>query len=830
MRIAEKLRWGLGAVTLAVLALGAGTAGDALSTARELANSNKWDEVVTTVEEHLRENAPSPQLDDLYGTALFQLGRKDEAAHYLERAYTTWPEGDKEAAKVRKRLMDADPLFGRRESLMKKAAKDLLDSAKALEASGQKVRAMELLQRVQPLARGPDLAGIKELIGKIRSSTTAVDLTATAGKRPAEGWPEITVESKRYVMRAHLEPSVAELLGHTMDEIFEYYVKIYFDGNTAYLDPRKATIVIHPDQADLRKGWTQDDGAPEGWWSPMDWEVHAYDTRPNTGRLDWMLETLFHEASHQFMTMLARGGLTPAWLNEGTSSFFEGASAMADGTVLWPDAARERLRSLYSMLTIKSDGGGRIPSFLDVISFYKPGSYPGEYYPWGWGLVYYLQQYEDPATLEYPYRALYMKYRDEVVRKGGEPKAAFERVLVGAGTPRGNQTLEDFERDWRKWIVETIYPLHFGSSRRELRMAEVERYVKAAKAAAAEVAAKKTPKVPEAELLLRALGHLDYVRTKIDDTKKPKPEILLLQAELFEKVGQGGAAATILEDLVEVAESGDWTDGASQVEALNKRIAKLDKKNAALIGARQRSRNLARSADKLVTDYLAEPLNYRLRAYTLASLAATAFDDATGLGEKANELKDVARESGTLKGAATALTGPKESWKTIFTNLETKFEVSAEKLELGAVRPVGRICVAVPLKGEYEVRAKLTRVGPIETGAQHGLVVAGTPDGSWAVVAIDHEGKLTLKRLVYDGSSVNETTVLSVKLATPPPPDVPFEMGARVTDDGSIDVTIAGDGPYPFRMPIERASTSFAGVYVKNGSITMEAAVVEQAP
>ena len=91
--------------------------------------------------------------------------------------------------------------------------------------------------------------------------------------------------------------------------------------------------------------------APEGWWSPGENKVTCYDTRTTTTSLDWMLETLFHEASHQFMTQLeSKGGSAPAWLNEGTASYFEGARLLANGTVQTNLIPESRLRGLMYMI------------------------------------------------------------------------------------------------------------------------------------------------------------------------------------------------------------------------------------------------------------------------------------------------------------------------------------------------------------------------------------------------------------------------------------------------------------------------------------------------
>ena len=52
-----------------------------------------------------------------------------------------------------------------------------------------------------------------------------------------------------------------------------------------------------------------------GWWQPGQNVVHAYDTSTTNGTREELLGTLFHEASHQFMTALCNqgGGWAPAW-------------------------------------------------------------------------------------------------------------------------------------------------------------------------------------------------------------------------------------------------------------------------------------------------------------------------------------------------------------------------------------------------------------------------------------------------------------------------------------------------------------------------------------
>ena len=339
-------------------------------------------------------------MHELLGQALLNLGRADEAAHHFEQAISHAEQ--RRVQKVEKLLRKADKLASRRGDFFRKVTNDLFSVGKKLYERGDAERALKTLAPLLPIAEGDRRAEILALIEEIRAASLAVDLDGVGSQETTPVEHELVeIESERYHVHANLEPDLAQLVADTMDDIFGSYVQIYTDGKVTGGMKRKATIRIHPNKQAMLAGWTGG-SQPEGWWSPGEWQVTCYDTRSASGSLDAMLLTLFHEASHQFMSILDKGGGAPAWLNEGTASFFEGATAMADGRVLWPDAASGRLQSLNYMLDT-----GTGPTVEQVIGYSEPGSYPGEYYPFGWGLVYFMQQYEDPETLEYVFRPLY---------------------------------------------------------------------------------------------------------------------------------------------------------------------------------------------------------------------------------------------------------------------------------------------------------------------------------------------------------------------------------------------------------------------------------------
>ncbi|MDP6850654.1 MAG: DUF1570 domain-containing protein, partial [Planctomycetota bacterium] len=138
-----------------------------------------------------------------------------------------------------------------------------------------------------------------------------------------------------------------------------------------------------------------------GYWAPGLRTVVAYDrSYDEEGQTqDAIWKTLFHEASHQFMTLLTKGRIdTPVWLDEGTSSYFEGCVIKADGTIVKNNPAAQRLRSWYMQET-----GGAGHSLEELIAHERNlgpdstgmGSYEGEYYSYGWALVYFLLNYEE---------------------------------------------------------------------------------------------------------------------------------------------------------------------------------------------------------------------------------------------------------------------------------------------------------------------------------------------------------------------------------------------------------------------------------------------------
>jgi len=157
-----------------------------------------------------------------------------------------------------------------------------------------------------------------------------------------------------------------------------------------------------------------------------------------------MIQTMAHELSHHFVS-IAKGGGLPGWFNEGLASFFEGTRLLSNGKVKWNLVAAHRLRPLVDYL--KSSGS---PKLADVIAC-KVDDYR-VFYPYGWGLVYFMYNYEN-AEGEYPYRKILNEYRELYVG-GVDHLERFELFIIEKAAIPGIATFEDFEATFRDFIFQ----------------------------------------------------------------------------------------------------------------------------------------------------------------------------------------------------------------------------------------------------------------------------------------------------------------------------------------------------------------------------------------
>jgi len=803
----------------------------AVSRARARIDEKDWQGAVDILREELKRSSGDASEHELLGTALSQLGRLDEAAHHLEiavRGFQTEGKDDR-ARQALALLHRADPFQSRRATMLSRIVETSCDSAEGLVKSGDAERALRILERLPPAATpGKQATRVESLLAAVRTQFQEVQLDGATAAKPAAGeLPLFEHESEHYRFACRLEPDVVKRVGTLMDDLHAFYVQVYFDGDAKKASAPKPLVKVHVDKAAMAGDWAGGGAAPEGWWSPGSNEVVTYDTRnvsdPNRKpSLDPMMTTLFHEASHQFMSLLAKGGYTPAWINEGTATFFEGTVAMADGRVLWPGVASDRLRDLVREL------GAGTPTARDTIAYAGAGSYSVEYYAFGWGLCWFLQQYEDPKTLEYVYRPLYAEYRAKVIQRGGEPMKVFEEVFLGRKSPLGHATFEDFERTWKDWILRTVAPLEETTPEaRVARLARVQQYLMAAERA------KTDPKSPvgEAELLRRALGDVEYVRARIDKESKPDGELLVTQIDLLERLKRTNAAAPLIERVLDLADEGRFDLDPKRYAELGKRLARIDQRNAALRTARSNAKNLARSAAGLLADYRASKEPLILRSYTYAAIAGNALADTSVLLPAADELRGLARERGLLLGSIRALGENPKRWDKIQSAPPVQFKTEGNVTVIDCVRATSYVDLDVPVTGEYEIRARIVRTAAVEPGSAVGFVVAGTADGDWTMLGFDERGTLgtwRVERTGRGGTSLKRTSTLFPK--PPIDPAAPLDLAIRVGRDGRITVTAKGTETLTTTSTLDSGVARNVGIFAKNTVARFESPVVEIFP
>lgn len=796
---------------------------DVQADAKALLSAEDAPSAVAILEQHLQlEEGDAPTLE-LFGRALIEVQRLDEAAHWLDNARSLYEQAGKkrDIPRVEKILAKADPLAKERRSKFIGLVRDLTRAGDKLLKSEQVERALQMYQRALPLAEGKPRALLESNIEKILSADATVDLDA-AGASSSGARPLISHESERYKLRCNLEEPVVHLLGVTLDDLFDNYVNIYFDGNTKRAPSMRPTIRIHGTWDEMAALWTDGEPSPGlgGWWSPGSQEIHTYDGRTRNGSLQDTLETLFHEASHQFMSAFVKGNRVPTWFNEGTACFFEGAQAMADGRILWPDAARGRLAVLSANLY--QDRG---PTMAEVIDYSLPGSYPGEYYSVGWGLVYFLQQWENPETLEYSYRPLYRRYLDESMGKQDQSTELFNTIILGEEDPLDHSNLEAFEKTWEDWIQNTVQPLYLSLPQQQLdrRIERAERYL----AAADRASKNRKSKVTEEELLLRSLSDLEFARVRLTETNKLRAGPLESLIDVLDRLDREKAAAAVLEQYLDAVDDGVLELDSKEYATAERRLEGFDRGNYALRSARSRMKTQYSRMHALLEKYREADPPMTLRAYTYANSLTGVFADVKGWSDETTALHTIARETGLIPGKLTVLAGPPDHWVSILADNPKSFTTTDGQFELESVQPHGRIHQGATVTTPYNVRATVTRIGEIQRGSAHGLVACGHPEGDWCIVGIGHEGNIRLWHLIRSGEGSTRLKPLGkIELNTPLSREARPSLGVRVLETGTLEVSVDGALVGEAELGFKPHKSCHVGVFVRNGKVLIEDLVV----
>jgi tetratricopeptide (TPR) repeat protein len=246
---------------------------------------------------------------------------------------------------------------------------------------------------------------------------------------------------------------MAHSIATAMEQMNKYYRQV-FEYKQRGGSKRSCGLRVYATRADFERVEGEREAGVRGFFVPLENRVATYDPRSEGRPLSSLWSTLFHEASHQF-TEATTTNLMPGWLNEGTASYFEGAALLPSGQVVANRVPDHRLRNLLVLL----DRGS--PTLKEVVSYFEGGSYDGSFYPFGWGLVYFIQNYENEKS-ERVYIPIYRDYM-KTYTKGGEHDVVgrFVEYFVKKAAQPGVASFEQFEEHWRAWIRD-LGEIHFG--------------------------------------------------------------------------------------------------------------------------------------------------------------------------------------------------------------------------------------------------------------------------------------------------------------------------------------------------------------------------------
>ena len=420
------------------------------------------------------EYAPEdPALLDLASRAAQAAGKPDESMWYAKLGLESLAAEDETPAglalteELEKRLAQLDPLLEETDALLEAYAAQLLEVCKKIQRKKLYANTVDLLLNLEGTTHSKAAADLLDKLYKnpksaeailesgidvpIRSEEEAGD-ESYQDKKHSKWDNAWEFKGKNYTVVTNMKRKMGLAVLNAMDQMNRFYRKV-FQHKTKGGGTARSVIRVHRDKREFMK-MHDVSASVGGFFMPGDKSVTTYDPRSAGEPLTDLWEVLFHEASHQFADMIAAGEW-PGWLNEGTACYFEGARILPSGIVqtnLIPD---RRLKVLPAILR-----SGQ-PALRDVVSFFQGGSYPGAYYPVGWGLVYYMLNYENEKS-ERIYVPLYQKYM-RTYRTGGKHDVVgrFEEYFVKKAKVPGVTTFEEFEAKFAAWIGE-LHTLHYG--------------------------------------------------------------------------------------------------------------------------------------------------------------------------------------------------------------------------------------------------------------------------------------------------------------------------------------------------------------------------------
>jgi hypothetical protein len=245
----------------------------------------------------------------------------------------------------------------------------------------------------------------------------------------ANAWVYKT-EPGHFVIKSNVSPELVKEIGQAMEQCYNELAKVF----GAKTQVKAINVEVYATQEQFMRESAKDN-FPMGrnvlgyfYWGPST-GIRAF----YAGTPEQTLSTLFHECTHLVIHNVCNE--VPTWANEGLAVFFESAERDEKGMKL-ETIPFNRLWHLKSMLKQGDLSLNRLCQLNGM------REYTGEYYPQGWGLIYFLL-YADKGKNRKLFENFY----------GGLTKKNWDGDSMGIFKKYFGREPEAFYPDWKAYVM-----------------------------------------------------------------------------------------------------------------------------------------------------------------------------------------------------------------------------------------------------------------------------------------------------------------------------------------------------------------------------------------
>jgi len=259
--------------------------------------------------------------------------------------------------------------------------------------------------------------------------------TVTAMFKPKPITMPFEVETAHYQVKTDISERVGKNAGRAMEQLYKAYSKIFNAEDIP--QGRKAEVLIFDTKGAFLKYAQSINTQPRAdtlgfFRSASDGSSSIVTFRRQTDEFN-TLSTLYHEGTHQFITLvLGRANRPPLWVNEGLAVYFEN-STWRKGKLRTGIIPRKRLLHLQHSLR-----QGKMVHLADLIQRGRP-TFDGLCYAESWSLVYFFVHANRGA-----YAGRFKKYF-RALKTGTGHDEAFRACLT--------KDINKLERLWKKYVM-----------------------------------------------------------------------------------------------------------------------------------------------------------------------------------------------------------------------------------------------------------------------------------------------------------------------------------------------------------------------------------------